>query len=272
MIPMLRQLNPSVEQVLSETAEIARGEEEYWQEQVRSLLPKLLSKPGIENRRSAIRLDMLQGQPLALQRRLIRALAEQHDLRLEFHQIEDLLTALRSGTSALQIKVELPQGWEAVCRSGELWFRNRCQKLEEHAAYDLALTAPREIEVAGRKIRAEIVMGSELADARAPHASETRGTQVHVTQVLLAASLAEGHLRVRNWRAGDRYWPAHTREPKKVKELLLARHIPREQKPYWPVVVAGEEIVWVPGFEAPEQFRAQETDSAALLLVSEIPP
>jgi tRNA(Ile)-lysidine synthetase-like protein len=99
---------------------------------------------------------------------------------------------------------------------------------------------------------------------------------------LLDPKLAEQGLRVRNWRAGDRYWPAHTKQPKKLKELLQARHIPRAQKPYWPVVVSptsakpgrmwgtgessGEEIVWVPGFAAPERFRAGEGSSEALLL------
>ena len=29
---------------------------------------------------------------------------------------------------------------------------------------------------------------------------------------------------IRNWRAGDRFWPAHTAAEKKVKELLSDRH------------------------------------------------
>jgi tRNA(Ile)-lysidine synthase len=74
------------------------------------------------------------------------------------------------------------------------------------------------------------------------------------------------NLAVRNWRAGDRYWPAHTREPRKLKELLQSPHIPREQKPYWPVVTYGEVIVWVPGFAAPQRFQAGESTPQALLL------
>jgi tRNA(Ile)-lysidine synthase len=121
----------------------------------------------------------------------------------------------------------------------------------------LSLAVPGEVGVAGRKLRAAIVTGEELA-----HAAEG----ARATRVLLDPALAKGELRVRNWHAGDRYWPAHTRQPKKVKELLQARHIPREQKPYWPVIVSGDEIVWLPGFPAPERFRVRDTDPDALLL------
>jgi tRNA(Ile)-lysidine synthase len=96
------------------------------------------------------------------------------------------------------------------------------------------------------------------------------GDEIYVRAVLLKLDLSKSGLVVRNWHAGDRYWPAHTRQPRKVKELLQARHIPREQKPFWPVVVSGDDIVWIPGFPAPERFRVRETDSDALLL-EEVP-
>ena len=125
----------------------------------------------------------------------------------------------------------------------------------------MSLAVPGEVEVAGRKVCAAIVTGEHLS-----HADEG----AHPTKVLLAAALGRRELRVRNWHAGDRYWPAHTRQPKKVKELLQARHSPREPKPYWPVIVSGDEIVWMPGFPAPERFRIRETDPDALLL-EEVP-
>ncbi|MFI5088342.1 MAG: tRNA lysidine(34) synthetase TilS [Terriglobales bacterium] len=274
IMPVLRQLNPALDETLSQTAEIARDEEEFWAGQVRCLLPKL---PPAGDRPSAIQLAVLLAQPLALQRRLIRAVAEQHGLRLEFHHVEQILLLLGTrspspgvpsgpavgpmGWSSAQI--ELPHGWEAVRQHQELCFRRRCQTEteKEQREYDLSLAVPGEVEVAGRKLRAAIVTGEDLAHA---------GEGARPTKVLLAAALAHRGLRVRNWHAGDRYWPAHTRQPKKVKELLQARHIPREQKPFWAVVVSGDEIVWLPGFAAPERFRFRDGDSDALLL-QEVP-
>jgi tRNA(Ile)-lysidine synthase len=270
-MPVLRQLNPALDETLSQAAEIARAEEEYWAGQVRCLSPRVLAHSAIDNRQSAIRLDVLLAQPLALQRRLIRALAERHGLRLEFHHVEQLFTLIGArspspgvpsgpavgpmGWSSAQI--ELPHGWEAVRSGSELRFRRRCQTQKEQREYDLSLAVPGEVEVAGSKLRAAIVTGEDLA-----HASQG----ARAARVLLDPALANGELRVRNWHAGDRYWPAHTRQPRKVKELLQARHIPREQKPFWPVVMSGDDIVWLPGFAAPERFHFRESDSDALLL------
>ncbi len=37
---------------------------------------------------------------------------------------------------------------------------------------------------------------------------------------LLDFELVPKEILIRNWRAGDRYWPAHTAAARKVKELL----------------------------------------------------
>jgi tRNA(Ile)-lysidine synthetase-like protein len=62
---------------------------------------------------------------------------------------------------------------------------------------------------------------------------------------------------IRNWRAGDRFWPAHTAAAKKVKELLSDRHATGAEKKLWPVAVAeGCGLVWMRGFAVPAAFRA----------------
>jgi tRNA(Ile)-lysidine synthase len=274
IMPVLRQLNPALDETLSQTAEIARPEEEFWSRQLRCLLPKLLTQSAIDNRQSAIQLAVLLAQPLALQRRLIRAVAERHGLRLEFHHVEQILALLGArspspgvpsgpavgGMGCSRAQIELPHGWEALRSGQELCFRRRCQT-EKEREYDFFLAVPGEVEVAARKLRAAMVTGENLAQA---------GEGARPSKVLLAAALAHRGLRVRNWHAGDRYWPAHTRQPRKVKELLQARHIPRERKAFWPVIMSGGEIVWIPGFAAPERFRFRDGDSDALLL-EEVP-
>jgi tRNA(Ile)-lysidine synthase len=284
LMPLLRQLNPNLDEVLAQTAEIARAEEAYWEREVGQRLAKVGGPAMTVDKRPtsaqdgqmwgttpAIRVDRLLAEPAAWQRRLVRAVAEQHELRLEFDHVEEVLAMARAEASAAKIKVELPQGWEAVRQERELWFRKRCQESQQHD-YDIALPAGGEVAVAGKKIRASVVRGEELK-----HGSESRATDA-----LLDPKLAEQGLRVRNWRAGDRYWPAHTQQPKKVKELLQAKHIPRAYKAMWPVVVSPtsaktgqmwgtsergrEEIVWVPGFAAPERFQVLEGSKEALRL------
>jgi len=82
-------------------------------------------------------------------------------------------------------------------------------------------------------------------------------------QVLDASLLAE-RLVVRNWRPGDRFWPMHTKSPKKVKELLQDRNVKGLVKKQWPVIVSGDDIVWIRGFAVPEAFCAK--GSAAVII------
>jgi tRNA(Ile)-lysidine synthetase-like protein len=71
---------------------------------------------------------------------------------------------------------------------------------------------------------------------------------------------------VRNWRAGDRYWPAHTKSPKKIKELLQERHVALPERRLWPVLVSGDEIVWMRGFPVPAKFQAKAGQQAILIV------
>jgi len=266
VMPVLRRLNPNLDQVLSETAEIAREEESWWSIQTSEAQQDLWLPPreplSVAHRHPhTMRVEVLQTQPLAVRRRLIRLLLEARAVQVGFEHVEAVLVLAASEPTRGEKVIELPHGWEAVRRGQELWFGRRCQTQKEQQEYDLSLAVPGAVEVAGRKLRAAIVTGEDLA-----HADDG----ARATKVLLAAALAHRGLRVRNWHAGDRYWPAHTRQPKKVKELLQARHIPRERKPYWPVILSGDEIVWIPGFDPPQRFRLRDGDAEGLLL-EEVP-
>jgi tRNA(Ile)-lysidine synthetase-like protein len=74
---------------------------------------------------------------------------------------------------------------------------------------------------------------------------------------LLDPSRVPKQVSLRNWRPGDRYWPAHTAAAKKVKQLLSDRHATGAEKKLWPVAVAEScGLVWMRGFAVPAAFRA----------------
>jgi tRNA(Ile)-lysidine synthase len=250
LMPKVREFNPAIEQVLSETAEMARAEEDYWTEQVgKALIEVAPTSPG-GRRRSAIDIVAFIAFPLALQRRMVRALGEREGARLEFHHVQQILDLAASPPTRAEKTIELPHGFEACVRERELWFRSRCPNPQEHG-YEIPLSVPGEVEVpnAGLVIATRLLpsAGGELLDPD-----------------------RAGNLRVRNWRPGDRYWPGHTREPKKVKELLQARHVPAQARAHWPVVVGesggDEQIVWVPGFAFPEQLLLTNAGGPGLMM------
>src|SRR5205809_5830250 len=91
ILPRLeRNLNPAVRENLAETAEIARAEEEYWNAEVGRILQASAGhRPRVPG--ATVGLENFVGLPVALQRRLVRASAENFGLRLEFRHVEEIL-------------------------------------------------------------------------------------------------------------------------------------------------------------------------------------
>ena len=90
---------------------------------------------------------------------------------------------------------------------------------------------------------------------------------------LLDRSLLAPCLTVRNWQAGDRFFPARTRSPKKLKELLQAarmgQRLSMAQRKAWPVVESAGQIVWVRGFAVPAALAPRDGDAVLIEAVEE---
>jgi tRNA(Ile)-lysidine synthase len=253
ILPRLeRHLNPAVREALAETAELARAEEDYWKRAVARVLPQV-SDPAASahppDAGTTLHLAELLALPLALERRVVRAAAEALGLRLEFRQVEEILAiAAGSVTSA-----NLPGGW-VVSRNQQGLRFERAELRPTAPDYEYRLPLP------GRILIAEA--GMWLEAVRVPAGAGAGYNPDH----LLDAALVSNELWVRNWRAGDRFWPAHTKAPRKIKELLEQRHLRGAKRKLWPVVVSQDEIVWVRGFPASERLRPRDEGQEALVI------
>jgi len=90
---------------------------------------------------------------------------------------------------------------------------------------------------------------------------------------LYAPHALPSELIVRTWRFGDRFWPAHTKAPKKLKDFFQEKKIAAELRALWPVMVAAtngrdgqEEVIWAQGLGAPAHLRPRPSDGEAILL------
>lgn len=252
VLPVLRdELNPAVDISLAHLAEISRAEEEYWAEQTKRLLP-LVCKPGepargggrrqTSARATAIDIQALQQQPLAVQRRVLRAAAEQIGCSLDFEHVQAILDLIsqRQTRGAQSRTVEVEEGWNARLLFRELRIERTTSKAST-AGYEYRLPLPGDtcIPELGATIRARICEDNGSVICPAYNRAHAFQLPPHST------------LRVRNWRAGDRFRSGRHTSEKRVKELLYPLHLSAEEKRVWPVVVAGERIVWVRGIEAP---------------------
>lgn len=199
----------------------------------------------------------LLGEPVAVQRRLVKAIGENAGIPLEFKHVEEILrAAAEDGPSGKELS--LPLGWKVVRQPEELVFvtpdlRDPAQPQD----YDYELPVPGRIVVyeAGCTIEARGIPAGGDAGYNPDH--------------LLDAESLPRQLKVRNWRPGDRFWPVHTKSPKKIKELLQERHVAGPERKSWPVVVSGDEIVWLRGFPVPAKYLAKP--GRAAILIAELP-
>jgi tRNA(Ile)-lysidine synthase len=272
LLPLLEQkFNPAIRRTLADLAEVARGEAEYWGKQAASLLPRLVraGKPSRSGRTAsreaantlALDLTSMAALPLALQRQVLHQIGRQLGVAFEFTHIQQLTELIleKPGTR----RVVLPSGLRAVRSFRELSF-SPAREPGSCADYEYSLHVPGQVEVPE--------LGTAIC-ARLVSAEEQR-VQGYNADSLLDRGLLATQLTVRNWRPGDRFFPARTRSPKKLKELLqpgrMGQQLSLAQRKAWPVVESSGEIVWVRSWAVPEAFAARA--GADGVLIEEIAP
>jgi tRNA(Ile)-lysidine synthase len=298
VLPLLeREFNPSVVESFAELAEIARDEEDYWENEISGWLGTVVQwsqpewtrgLPGFEGSQALVQIvpaepkgidpelvarleesgpavmnasvsrPWLLTEPRAVQRRILKAIGERAGIPLEFKHVEEILRfAAEDGPSGKELS--LPLGWKIVREPEAMVFVTPDLRRQERVPdYEYSLAMP------GRIVVPEIEGVIEALRV-------TPGTQLgeYNPEQLLRADLLPEQLMVRNWRAGDRFWPAHTKSPKKVKELLQERHVAQPERRLWPVATSGDEIVWMRGFPAPDRLSSKREQEA--ILIREVP-
>jgi tRNA(Ile)-lysidine synthase len=108
-------------------------------------------------------------------------------------------------------------------------------------------------------------------------AARVRGTapETDAQTILVDAAAVGDDLKVRPPRTGDRFKPAGMRGSKLVSDLLTDAKVPRDERPWVPVVVkpgprrtSRGDIVWVAGYRADRRFAAAGSGQKILLKVS----
>ena len=258
LLPLLqREFNPNIRPSLNDLANIARGEEEYWQSLVdRELRQRVGQEPKLDValKASCLRLSGLAELPVALQRRLLKRFAEDQDFAVDFESVE----RLRQCALGKLPKVELPGS--VVARVDGIGLTLGETEHRPARSYSYALPIPGElhIEEPSFRLRAYVV-APDFARKADP------GT-------LLSLDLIGPELTIRNWLPGDRFWPAHSGSEEKLKRLFLEKKVSAVDRPGWPVALCGDRIVWVRGFPVATTHQWRGTGEAVQIEVLEGEP
>jgi len=252
VMPVLKELNPSVAGTIGDTVEILESEDEFMLAAASERFQEnACMRPTGE---ISIGIAQVRSMELAIARRVLRqavgALGEDVS-SVGFHQVEEVLRQVRSRK---EVEVHL---------TGDLWVWSEYEDLLVARApqgpvevdYPLAVPASVDIDELGLHLEAKTV---ERESIEAP--SGEAGL------AMLDAGALAGDLRVTTPRAGDRFRPFGMRGEKKLQDLFVDEKVPRRRRWNTAVVRDGKGIVWVVGHRIDERFRISEATRQVLIL------
>ena len=248
LIPVLEQTyNSNLQNTLNQTAELLRAESDYLEAcaydafqacRVASCTP------------DTVVLDrcLFREHHLALRRRILRLAVSEilGDVRdLYFNHFESMLNLI-DGKAPNSI-LHLPNGGEFR----RAYNRILIQKLtDSHAPFEYEVAVPGDtpLPLLDAEMIATVVeqpMNCTVAD-KFPDGKFQAAFDLDRLQL---------PLKLRQRRDGDRFHPFGMQGTKKLKDLLIDAKIPRQERGRVPVLVSGEEVIWVVGYRTSEPFK-----------------
>jgi tRNA(Ile)-lysidine synthase len=218
LLPALRRARPSIDQELIASARKAAR----WRAEVEAFAAERIEVrrigPGNEVDVAASSLAGLSSDELAI---LWPPLAARTGLALDRRGTARL--AAFTGLSRVGARMQLSGGWEVV-RSRDA-FQLRASGHRQSVEAPLALSSV--VQWGGWSFRpAANDVGADSWSAWLP---------------------ADRPLTVRPWQAGDTMTDRAGKPPRKVKRFLSDAGVTGHERAGWPVVLAGDQIVWIPG-------------------------
>jgi tRNA(Ile)-lysidine synthase len=234
LIPQLKEkMDRNLPARLAQQAELIRQEDDLLDALAHTAINEIRTAEGM-NRRSLLK----HGK--AMQRRLLRLWIEAtrgHLRGLDFRHVEALLDLIADGPP--QGRLVIPGGWELVKEYETLRLEKRSRSLKQQCAcYSYALQVGEDLPIH----EAGLTIQSRELSSPLPRLPDS-----FTEAVFDVASLSAG-LTLRNFRHGDRFQPLGTAGHKKVKELFIEKKAPLSVRATLPLLVLGDEVIWIPGY------------------------
>lgn len=248
LIPFLEQsYNSNLQNVLNQTAGLLRTESDY----LDVLASEAFQACQVESRLPdtvVLDRDMFRQYHLALRRRILRiAIGEvSREVRdFYFNHFESILKLI-DGQSP-NVSLRLPSGWEVRRAYNQIIFQ-RVTNVEFEFDYEIAVPGYTDLPV----LNAE--MTTTVEKWPMSHTEEDKLPDGKF-QAVFDLDRLQLPLKLRNRRDGDRFQPFGMRGSKKLKDLLIDAKVPRHERDRVPILVSGNQILWVVGHRTGESFK-----------------
>ena len=263
LIPVITRLAPAAVRVLQRQADLLREDEQYLEQVTNELARTLVSHDsrGVQrvDRQSLIEL------PVALQRRLIRAILQTCDG-------EGRASSLRVVESVRRVFLKGRSGARLSLKQARVTMDHGSVRFSPGAGEDrgdetglgrgeaLRLPMPSTVYWAGTNQQIQV----QLMTRRAAEALGRASSQGLVS---FDADRFSEPLSVRAWQAGDRFFPHGMKgKSKKLQDFFTDRKVARRERGKVPLLVAPEGILWVVGMRQDERFIVRGGTTRCLIV------
>ncbi len=262
LVPLLQsQYNPEIVSVLSRTTTVLREEDEYLDSVTRELARRLVRK---EEQGVSLAIPAVRVMPPALRRRLLRSFLETatppQSPPPDFETTSALEALVTEGRH--QTTLTLGPGLEVRVLYADLVAMSTPAPLDEQASVPLPVPGEAAWPEMGVRLRAQQVSRMEAGNPESPFA---------LGRAYLDADALPGPLAVRRRREGDRFRPLGAPGESKLKSFLINHKVPRPVRDRIPLVVAGDKIAWVVGYQIDDRFKVTPRTRRVLVLSKELP-
>ncbi|MGQ0812031.1 MAG: tRNA lysidine(34) synthetase TilS [Nitrospiraceae bacterium] len=257
LLPVAKRLSPEVVSILCRQAETLRADEEYLQQCVREHWVRVTER---EDGDVIVRRSALLALPLALQRRMIRAVAQLiHETHMapSFRTVAGILERVVLGRSGNRMSL---RGLQVVREFDRIRFRRgptpkshgvvvQSMVRSPETSGELSLSIPSSVSWPWTEQRVEVSL---------LEASSVKGLLSNIATKQTAFFDADRftlRLSLRQWRPGDTFQPLGMKgRRKKLQDYFTDVKLPRSQRQRVPLLTAPEGILWVGGYRVDQRF------------------
>ncbi|NOZ25245.1 MAG: tRNA lysidine(34) synthetase TilS [Nitrospirae bacterium] len=247
VLPALGKFNPNLTATLCRTADILREENEYLETAVTKALMRLISRKTDES--IELFLSPLEHmEKVILRRALMRAVGETRGLRgIGLEHIEEMISLIRRGTSGSRIY--LPGGVRVI---------------RDYSTLVITSAAPRKLSEYVLKVPGETVLKEAGIVLIASTLDSPTSTGDGRTEAVFDLERLSFPLKVRPRRAGDFFYPSGFGKRKKLQDYFVDEKVPRDLRDTVPLLLSGEEIIWVVGYRTDDRYIVRPSSRKAL--------
>lgn len=219
-LPVLRELNPSLDASVERTARLMRDVDDYLND---------ISKKELKSCRTTFgcSCERLLSLDKAVLSYALKNILDEEDAPYEFCHIELITEALKTGGS-----VDLGRGYRAVCAQGIL----RILEEEEEKADEFC--APFPGDYAALYNTEELLTQLQKSDEKIH--------KLFFNDCIRCDIITENTV-IRHRRAGDTFTDPSRGVTKTLKKLFNELKIPRERRDAIPVIADGSRVLWIKG-------------------------